>query len=224
MGGGGGGAVDAGLDAGLNDDAGSTGGSDGGTADAGAGDGGSDGGTADAGPGDGGIVADGGTCSGCLLAGCTPTPTNTCCDPGTTASACGFGEATCLTCPSSQQCIDQQCQTPPPTRQIGDPCVTNTDCASIGAGALCKRMTSTGNAAYPSGYCTIPCTGDGDPACGANAFCVGLTSPYGEADVFCWDRCSNGDPCRAPGYACYNVGGPQGCWLSPLPPEPDAGP
>jgi hypothetical protein len=130
----------------------------------------------------------------------------------------------CVACPSGQLCINKQCQTPMVTKKIGDACTTAEECqASLGPSAICKTMTSSGNAIYVGGYCTIPCTSQNDPVCGTDAFCVGLRPRYGEQDVFCWARCSNGNTCRTPGYACYDLDGPKGCWLSPLPAE-DAGP
>jgi hypothetical protein len=131
-----------------------------------------------------------------------------------------------MACPVGQLCTNQMCQTPPVTKKVGDSCSTNADCASLGAGAICKTMTSSGNGTYLGGYCTFPCTRSADPICGADAFCVGLDSRYGESDAFCWARCTAmnmTDTCRKPGYSCYNVGSNQGCWLDPLPAQ-DAGP
>jgi hypothetical protein len=191
----------------------------GGGGGAGGGAGGGTGGGSGGGGGGGGS-----SCTGCLLPGCTPTATNNCCAPGTTTNNCGSGGTACMTCPTGQLCTNQMCQTPQIMKKIGDACGSNADCASLGTGAICKTMTSTGNATYTGGYCTFPCTSTNDPICGTAAFCIGLNPRYGEEDTFCWDKCASGDPCRQPGYACYTVGSAgSGCWLNPLP-QQDAGP
>lgn len=165
----------------------------------------------------GGSTGGGGgtTCTGCTLP-------NGACAPGNTINNCGSDGGVCMGCPTGQLCTNQKCETPVVMKKIGDSCTTAADCqTSLGASAICKTLTSTGNAMYTGGYCTIPC--QNNTVCGTDAFCVNLDPRYGEEDSICWDKCANGDPCRTPGYACYNVGGTGGCWLDPLP-QQDAGP
>ncbi len=157
----------------------------------------------------------GGGGSGC--AGCTLP--NGVCAPGNTINNCGANGATCAACPLGQLCTNNACSTPNLAKKVGDPCTAASECQmSLGATAICKTMTSSGNASYTGGYCTVPCVG-ANGACPTGSRCVGLDARYGEDDTFCWDLCGSGDPCRQPGYQCTNFG----CWLNPLPTQ-DAGP
>jgi hypothetical protein len=149
------------------------------------------------------------------LAGCTPTSTNNCCAGGITTSNCGTNGGTCQSCPLGQLCTAGACVPPTTNKKVGDPCVADGDCkSSLGATAICKLMTTTGNGTYVGGYCTLPCTG----TCPTGSSCIGLQPQYGEADRICWDNCGAGDLCRSPGYACYTVGSTtNACWINPLP-------
>jgi len=157
---------------------------------------------------------------------------------GQTANSCGDNGAMCARCNAGEVCRMGRCQpsvTTPP--QIGDSCMVDADCAALGGNFKCKTMTTSGNASYPGGYCTKICTMDtectsptADGGTNNNGWCIGLNPAYGEGDRFCWKKCSGANgPCRAPDYACYNLGTTaQGtpvtaCWLSTIP-AVDAGP
>lgn len=108
---------------------------------------------------------------------------------------------------------------------VGSPCTTSTQCASLGAGATCKLQTSPyqGNAPtpYPSGFCTLPCTGTG--TCPNGATCAGGMSsiPYlfNEVDRFCTRSCSGPGQCTG-GLECiyaepFTLPNPlPGCWMT----------
>jgi hypothetical protein len=107
---------------------------------------------------------------------------------------------------------------------LGGPCTSTADCTSLGTGATCKLNTSTGNAPYPLGYCTLPCPATGSPGdpCGSGlGECIGSSQSelpyYGEGDFICASKCDapgTQSTCRN-GYACYGDGF---CWLNPIPP------
>jgi len=99
--------------------------------------------------------------------------------------------------------------------------MTNMDCASLGSTGECKLKTSSGSGLYTGGYCTLPC--QTSTQCGAGQ-CVSFPPTVGEGDRICLKRCDAANPCRTPGYACYQLGTFGGaCWISPLP-GADAGP
>ncbi len=167
----------------------------------------------------------------CTPSGCTPTtcPTGCCTAFGTcvsspSSSACGLAGQQCVSCSSGDVCRMGQCQSPPGGGSPGSACTVDSDCrGTMGAPPRCKRVTSSGNASYPGGFCTIDCL---NATCPRGSQC--LTMPaYGETDHFCAPDCAPFlAPCRTPGYACYTSGGGSGggvCWLSPLPGGPDAG-
>ena len=106
-----------------------------------------------------------------------------------------------------------------PTRtRVGDPCLNDAQCQqSLGPAAICKQLTSSGNASYVGGYCTLRCASTATQ-CPTGSTCVSVVASYGELDSLCWDNCSATDSCRSPGYACYGVGSLNACWISPLPP------
>lgn len=165
---------------------------------------------------DGGPGTDGGTCDGCTLPGgaCLPLAL-------TNVSNCGVDGGACQACGITELCQAGVCTPVTLPTTVGAPCGSSLDCASLGAGAWCKLTTSSGNASYAGGYCTLPCP---TSSCPVGSQCVALSLAYGESDVFCWDVCGASDPCRTPGYACYSVGGAfNACWLDPIPTR-DAGP
>ncbi|MBL8911701.1 MAG: hypothetical protein JNM17_13500 [Archangium sp.] len=151
----------------------------------------------------------GGGCDGCRL------PTGTCVpSQSTTTSNCGLGGVSCVACATGELCMQGTCMMPPPMARVGSTCTSDMECqAGLGAQGRCKQMTSSGNATYSQGYCTVGC---GTTACPAGSTCVGAAN-YGEDDVICMDNCTPpSDPCRS-GYTCYTVGSSRACWIAPLP-------
>lgn len=164
------------------------------------------------GGGGGGVV-----CDGCRLpnGSCVPSQTS-----ANNTSNCGLGGVACMACAVGELCMNGTCVTAPALKRVGDSCFNDPECqASLGAAAICKRFTTSGNGAYSNGYCTLPCSAS---SCPTGSTCVGLDPAYGEGDTICWDNCSGSDPCRT-GYACYGLSMGSACWISPLPPL-DAGP
>lgn len=164
-----------------------------------------------------------GSCQGCGPATC---PNGCCqfgfCQGGNISSACGTGGQACTSCPPGNTCSFQKC-TPTSTATVGSPCTLDSECASIGMGAICKRFTSTGNAQYQGGYCTLRC-GTG-VTCPGGSSCASAPSA-GENDSICLQNCGAAGQCRTPGYACYSfpTGGFNACWIFPTPTTtPDAG-
>ncbi|MFO0599739.1 MAG: hypothetical protein U0228_30810 [Myxococcaceae bacterium] len=109
---------------------------------------------------------------------------------------------------------------------VGMTCTNSTQCAALGAGATCKLQTTpfTGHTAtsYPSGFCTLPCTGKG--TCPGGAACAGGASswPYlfNEVDRFCVKSCTGANQCGT-GFMCLYVDDltqpvanrSAGCWM-----------
>lgn len=163
-----------------------------------------------------------GICQG--SATCSPQTCSGCCNSagqcvgGGSTTACGIGGNTCVSCPSGQSCNGGACQSTT-TGSLGAPCTTNSQCAGLGSGAICRMTTSSGNATYSGGYCTRECTAHAD--CGTG-YCAGFGN-YGEDPLLCYNSCIPSDtqnPCRS-GYACYDIGQsgtPMNlCWISPPP-------
>ncbi len=165
---------------------------------------------------------------GCSSSKCSPSNCNTCCDingvclaapQNSTNNACGTGGAICAFCSNGENCTQGRCQVP---KKVGDSCDIDADCQALGATAVCKKMTTTGQGTYLSGYCTLLCKQD-PHICPEGSACFEPSTRYGESDVICWDLCSIVDECRSPGYACYQIKGvSNACWINPLP--FDAGP
>jgi hypothetical protein len=128
----------------------------------------------------------------------------------------------CTSCQAGQACVDGGCLTlDGGAGQVGTACGTDSECAALGTGHVCKKKTSTGNDVYSGGYCTRDCVFDSD--CPSAALCLGAQPGYGELDSVCWARCTTAAECRT-GYDCYAVGGgDSACWIAPLPAF-DAGP
>jgi hypothetical protein len=150
---------------------------------------------------------DAGRCmTGCTLA-------NGSCGAGDRLDACGANGAPCRACGAGQACGATGCETPPPTRAVGAACTADSECrAGLGPTAICRTMTSSGTAVYQGGYCTLRCPAT---ACPTGSSCVSLDVSFGETEALCWDNCGSTDACRVPGYACYQVGGGNACWLNP---------
>jgi hypothetical protein len=163
-----------------------------------------------------------GSCQGCSPTTC---PSGCCqfgfCQPGNLSGACGTGGGACASCPAGSSCQFQQC-TPVGAARVGSPCTLDSDCANLGMAAVCKRFTSSGNAAYVGGYCTLRC-GTG-LTCPMGSSCASAPS-VGENDSICLQNCAATSQCRNPGYACYSF--PQGnfnaCWIFPTPSLSDGG-
>ncbi len=153
---------------------------------------------------------------------CTSTNPSAICYSGTTTAHCGTGGVVCSACGTGTSCQNRSCAVPPPPpKTVGSSCTSNAECASLGGNYTCKLSTSSGNASYPGGYCTVICNSTLE--CPGTTSCVNLNPSYGESDRICWQDCSS-TSCRSPGYACYTLnGGEQGCWLGTLP-TLDAGP
>ena len=134
--------------------------------------------------------------------------------------ACGNSGNACMQCGLNQTCTAGTCQQ---AATIGSACTMTSQCASLGTGAYCKQRTSTMNATYTNGYCTIPCTTAGAACAGTQGTCIGgsntVLAVYGEADLFCAAKCPTGgtqSTCRN-GYSCYGDMTGGFCWLSPVP-------
>jgi hypothetical protein len=170
-----------------------------------------------------------GTSQPCATGCCNGSGSTATCLPGTAGAACGKNAIACAACnaASGQMCVDQVCFGTNPIPDAGPdlfgaPCVADVDCAPLGGTYKCKLATSSDNAPYPGGYCTKTCAANAD--CSPTlALCVTVNESYGETESICWNRCSQNDPCRTPGYACYQVSSANACWLAPLP-TLDAGP
>jgi hypothetical protein len=172
-----------------------------------------------------------GQCTGCGPQTCMGCCSGGFCQPGNVDFACGIAGKTCQACAAGNTCSFGTCSPVTHVAQVGDPCMSDFDCATLGPGAMCKLKTSTGNAPYQGGYCTLPC--GGNLACPMNAVCESAPN-RGETDSICLLRCGmGGTTCRTPGYACEafpNGGVALACWIFPLPgsldggvPFPDAG-
>ncbi len=180
-------------------------------------------GSTGAGGGTGGGTGGGaGGCDGCQL------PMSGSCVPLSRTSVinCGINNERCVACAAGEQCTNGACAMPITAKKVGESCNTDMECQGSGTGALgalaiCKKMTTSGNGTYTGGYCTLRC-GTAANQCPGGTTCVGLLPAYGEADTICWDNCSTTDRCRTPGYACYGLGSGNACWISPIPPV-DAG-
>ena len=155
----------------------------------------------------GGTGGGGSTCTGCS------TPNGTCL-PGNTVINCGVNNARCVACGSGESCTNGVCMTPMSGKTVGSPCANDTECqmGGLGAMAICKLATTSGNGIYSGGYCTLNCR---TSTCPMGSVCVGAAS-YGEADAICWDSCSGATDCR-PGYACYGLTTGRACWINPIP-------
>ncbi len=165
----------------------------------------------------GGNGSCGASCTGC----CSGTSASSICIRVPSAINCGSGGLVCTSCLAGQACVGGKCQSSDGgANEVGTPCVTNDNCAALGAGHLCKLKTSSGASNYTGGYCTKDCIGNAD--CPSSALC--LSAPgLGEGDSVCWSRCTAPADCRS-GYDCYSIGGgDSACWISPLPAF-DAGP
>ncbi len=156
--------------------------------------------------GGGGVV----TCDGCVL------PSGTCVPLSRTSVInCGALGDRCVACASGQLCTNGMCTTPAALKRVGSACANDGECiGGLGSSAICKLTTTSGNASYTGGYCTLRCPAS---ACPTGSNCVAAQNPYGEGEALCWDSCGTSDPCRSPGYACYSLGTGSACWLSPLP-------
>lgn len=150
------------------------------------------------------------TCDGCAL------PSGTCVPLSRTSVInCGAQGVRCAACGSGQLCTNGLCTTPTATARVGSACTNDGECISgLGSSAICKLTTTSGNASYTGGYCTLRCPAS---ACPAGSNCVAAQTPYGEGEALCWDSCGAGDTCRSAGYACYSLGTASACWISPLP-------
>ncbi len=164
----------------------------------------------------GGAPCDSTTCpSGC----CTG---NACLGYGAQGiGACGTGGGACMPCAANLACGSGVCSTP---AVVGQACTLSMQCETLGAGAYCKRQTSSMNANYTSGFCTIGCATAGELCAAGQGTCIGgptsIFSVYGEADRFCASLCpspGNQSSCRM-GYSCYGPSDGGFCWLSPVPP------
>ena len=161
----------------------------------------------------GGFGGGGVSCDGCRTAGGTCLPL-----ANTSELNCGFNGSACVTCSDGEICSRGLCSPPPTRKRVGDSCAFDGECQqSLGGAALCKQRTSSGNASYAGGYCTLRCASTAGQ-CPVGSTCVSVVASYGESDSLCWDNCSATDSCRSPGYACYGIGNVNACWISPRPP------
>ncbi len=86
------------------------------------------------------------------------------------------------------------------TTPIGGACEGIWDCPGR-ENALCAQGLG-----FRDGYCTIlNCTATGAGACPAGSHCAALPAGGTATIPGCVDDCSATDPCRVPGYGCYNL-------------------
>jgi len=186
----------------------------------------------------GGSCGTGGSCVGgaaCSAANCSGCCAGNACVTVEASTACGSGPdagAACIACGSLQTCTGGTC-VGPLSANVGDPCAQDSDCSTLGTGALCKLTTPSG-VPYVKGYCTLGCAG----VCPQGSNCIDFSlavprlgvSAYGENTAFCLAACGSDTDCRAPDYGCWlgnvinatNNGFTQGAGCFPNPPA-DAG-
>lgn len=114
-----------------------------------------------------------------------------------------------------------------PSTGVGSACTNSTQCqSSLGPTAYCKTQTTptAGFPAtqYPYGFCTLPCSSNGQSTCGTGNVCAGgvSSSPilFNETDRFCINGCTMQGQCNAP-LRCVDVGDETamtsngGCWI-----------
>lgn len=98
--------------------------------------------------------------------------------------------------------------------EIGDDCVTSSDCVTTDANRLCISEQLEG---FPGGYCTVFNCEPG--SCPSEAVCVGYRTSLANAEAcsdatgrarlqrtYCMRTCENDGDCRS-GYACIDVAG-----------------
>lgn len=156
------------------------------------------------------------------------------CKGGAEPTACGQSTATkavaCENCATTnEQCVSKggtrSCE---PALEIGKTCTQDTDCASLGAGGICKLNignNTDGGVAYPGGYCTLDCGVDAT-VCGNNAFCwpfPDLGNLFGENQSLCLNNCDpradTNPECRE-NYTCVNWDGTFGGCFPRIAPAP----
>ena len=200
------------------------------------------GGTTGGGTTGGGTTGGGNGCDGCIASG-----TTTCINLANsgTNSFCGRNGVTCATCGTNQTCTNYQCVGGTGGGggttgggggttgggggtgvTIGMTCTTNSQCTGLGSGAKCKLQTTPfgGNAPtpYPSGFCTVPCSGIG--SCPGGAVCAGGVSSYpylfNDVDQFCTKPCTASAQCGTglvcgPASTLFTQSQPTGCFIAP---------
>jgi len=214
---GGGGTTGGGTGGGTTGGGGGTTGGGGGTTGGGGGTTGGGGGTTGGG---------GGTCDGCFFQGSCIIRANS-----NNNTLCGQGGVQCATCSGNQTCQNYVCATGTgggtggggttgggggttgggggTTVAVGTTCTSSPQCSGLGAGAYCKLQTTPFGAAtaspYPSGFCTLPCSGPG--TC-PGSVCAGGQSSYpylfNEVDRFCTPACTTTANCTT-GFQCLPV-------------------
>jgi len=95
---------------------------------------------------------------------------------------------------------DGKCKLDGTTSSVGAPCRDNADprCGTAPNHA-CK---DPGNDGFPAGYCTVTSC-NSVALCPKGSTCADLT---GESAAACYKICSTNADCRAPDYACYELG------------------
>ncbi|MBX7113285.1 MAG: hypothetical protein K1X64_03040 [Myxococcaceae bacterium] len=165
----------------------------------------------------------GGGCNAANCAGCcTGTARDSVCITATSDNNCGQGGQVCTSCGAGTSCKAGVCAEP---TAVGRACQSDSDCASLGETAQCRKNTSSGLDEYVGGYCTLDCSDGKQGSCPEGSACVEVSPEYGETPALCLDLCNGpSDRCREPGYACYPLtsGGARACWLAPLPQGPPA--
>lgn len=177
-------------------------------------------------PSDAGVACGPGSVNNPCTTGCC---SGSVCMMGTKTTNCGKGGEVCKACDTTagETCVEQVCTAADAgtTSAVGKACASDTECAALGAGAVCRLTTGTDAGVYAEGYCTKVC-GAAGTSCPSGSICTGLGAALDETKPLCLATCQNknqapGD-CRD-GYACYGLTGANVCWIYP-PPEVDAGP
>lgn len=169
-----------------------------------------------------------GTCSAANCAGCCSG--NTCIAYlGQDSTACGGAGAACAACTTGMSCSHsaQGCTVQmipdagPEVEKTGIACQNDNECNGGNAANYlkCRKITALGDAGYQGGYCTKDCGSDSvAETCADDSTCINAGASLGEPVPFCAKNCSGPNDCRAPGYACYDIGGGVGiCWIDPFP-------
>ncbi|MCA2978180.1 MAG: hypothetical protein INH37_07840, partial [Myxococcaceae bacterium] len=148
------------------------------------------------------------TCDGCRLANGVCRPRNSSLQSN---GICGSSGALCASCIGTATPICDNGACVAGVKRVGDACLSDVECASLGTGAVCKRASLAGNVTYAGGMCTIQnCSATA--VCPIGSSCLNFPRIFGDEVAACYvTACSQTAPCRS-GYTCFSVGNNQsGC-------------